>query len=151
MKKIVFYFLGTLIGLTACEKGEVESFNANEKNENESITMYEKSIYQDPIFIMAEEMPEFPGGKEALDEFLVNSLTYPEAAKTNGIEGKVYISFVVEKDGSIGDVKIVKGVDTSLGLEALRVVKNLPNFKPGKQRGETVRVSYTIPITFALN
>ncbi|QIA08215.1 energy transducer TonB [Draconibacterium halophilum] len=105
----------------------------------------------DAIFFIVEDMPEFPGGDEALRKYIANAITYPEIAHTKEIEGKVYVSFVVEKDGSIGNAKIERGVDPSLDKEALRVVKSLPKWKPGKQRGEPVRVQYTVPINFALN
>ncbi|WP_297098242.1 energy transducer TonB [uncultured Draconibacterium sp.] len=105
----------------------------------------------DAVFFIVEDMPEFPGGDEALRKYIANALNYPEVAQKNGIQGKVYVSFVVEKDGSIGDAKIERGVDPSLDKEALRVVKALPMWKPGKQRGKTVRVQYTVPINFALN
>ncbi|WP_319502760.1 energy transducer TonB [uncultured Draconibacterium sp.] len=105
----------------------------------------------DAVFFIVEDMPEFPGGDEALKKYIANALTYPEIAQKKEIEGKVYVSFVVEKDGSVGDAKIERGVDPSLDKEALRVVKALPMWKPGKQRGEPVRVQYTVPINFALN
>ena len=105
----------------------------------------------DAVFFIVEDMPEFPGGDEALRKYIANALSYPEIAQEKKIQGKVYVSFVVEKDGSVGDAKIARGVDPSLDKEALRVVKNLPTWKPGKQRGEPVRVSYTVPINFALN
>ena len=103
------------------------------------------------VFFIVEDMPEFPGGDEALRKYIANALTYPEVAQKKKIQGKVYVTFVVEKDGSVGDVKIARGVDPSLDKEALRVVKDLPMWKPGKQRGEPVRVSYTVPINFALD
>ncbi|MDX8339564.1 energy transducer TonB [Draconibacterium sp. IB214405] len=105
----------------------------------------------DQIFFIVEDMPEFPGGDDALKKYIANSLSYPEDAHKNGIQGKVYVSFVVEKDGSVGEAKIERGVDPSLDKEALRVVKALPQWKPGKQRGKAVRVKYTVPINFALN
>ena len=103
------------------------------------------------VFFIVEDMPEFPGGDEALRKYIANTINYPDFAKKEGIEGKVYVSFVVEKDGSVGDAKIERGVDPSLDKEALRVVKALPIWKPGKQRGEAVRVQYTVPINFALD
>lgn len=105
----------------------------------------------DAVFFIVENMPEFPGGDEALRKYIANAVTYPDGAKKEGIQGKVYVSFVVEKDGSVGDAKIERGVDPSLDKEALRVVKALPIWKPGKQRGEAVRVQYTVPINFALD
>lgn len=104
----------------------------------------------DPVFNIVEEMPEFPGGEIALRKFIAESIEYPVIARENGIQGKVYVNFVVEKDGSVGRIKVVRGVDPSLDREALRVVHSLPKWIPGKQRGENVAVSYTVPINFVL-
>ncbi len=102
------------------------------------------------VFFIVEDMPEFPGGDLALRKFIANSIKYPVIAQENGIEGKVYVTFVVDKDGSVSNAKILRGVDPSIDKEALRVVSNLPRWKPGKQRGKPVRVSYTVPINFVL-
>lgn len=102
------------------------------------------------IFFIVEDMPEFPGGDLALRKYIANSVKYPEIAQKNGIQGKVYVSFVVSKDGTVANAKIARGVDPSLDKEALRVVSNLPIWKPGKQRGQNVNVSYTVPINFVL-
>ena len=104
----------------------------------------------DEVFVVVEEMPEYPGGTDALKVFLANNVKYPPEAAKKGIQGKVYVTFVVNKDGSVSDAKIARGVDPLLDAEALRVVKLLTNWKPGRQRGEEVRVSYTVPINFAL-
>ena len=103
-----------------------------------------------PVFFIVEEMPEFPGGQLALRTFIAQSVKYPVIAQENGIQGKVFVNFVVEKDGSIKNAKIFRGVDPSLDKEALRVVNSLPKWKPGKQGGKPVRVSYTVPINFVL-
>lgn len=102
------------------------------------------------VFIIVEEMPEFPGGEAALRAFIAKSINYPVIAQENGIQGKVYVTFVVDKDGGISEAKVARGVDPSLDKEALRVVNMLPKWKPGKQRGKPVRVSYTVPISFVL-
>lgn len=102
------------------------------------------------VFFIVEEMPEFPGGEAALRSFIAKSINYPVIAQENGIQGKVYVTFVVDKDGGISEAKIARGVDPSLDKEALRVVNSLPKWKPGKQRGKPVRVSYTVPISFVL-
>ncbi len=102
------------------------------------------------VFFIVEEMPEFPGGEAALRAFIAKSINYPVIAQENGIQGKVYVTFVVDKDGGISEAKIARGVDASLDKEALRVVNSLPKWKPGKQRGKPVRVSYTVPISFVL-
>ena len=103
-----------------------------------------------PVFFIVEEMPDFPGGQLALRKFIATSIKYPVIAQENGIQGKVFVNFVVGKDGSISGAKISRGVDPSLDKEALRVVNSLPKWKPGKQGGKAVRVSYTVPINFVL-
>lgn len=105
----------------------------------------------DEVFVIVEEMPQFPGGEKGLRDFISKNVTYPPTAAKNGVQGKVYVQFIIEKDGSIGNAKVIRGVDPQLDKEALRIVKLLPSFKPGKQRGKLVRVSYTIPINFVLN
>ena len=102
------------------------------------------------VFVVVEEMPEFPGGELALRTFIGKAIVYPTVAQENGIQGKVFVTFVVNKDGSVSNAKIARGVDPSLDAEALRVVATLPKWKPGKQRGVPVRVSYTVPISFKL-
>ncbi len=102
------------------------------------------------IFIVVEEQPEFPGGAEAMMAFLSENVKYPDIAKENGIQGRVVVNFVVEKDGSITEINIVRGVDPSLDMEAKRVIENMPKWKPGKQRGHEVRVRFTLPIDFRL-
>jgi TonB family protein len=105
---------------------------------------------QDDVFLIVEQMPEFPDGQLALRKFIAQSIKYPVQAQEKGIQGKVFVNFVVEKDGSVGAMKIARGVDPSIDREALRVVGSLPKWKPGMQKGEAVRVSYTIPINFVL-
>jgi protein TonB len=106
---------------------------------------------KEEIFIIVEEMPEFlDGGEAGLRAWIAKSIEYPVIAQENGIQGKVYVSFVVDKDGSISEAKVLRGVDPSLDKEALRVVRALPKWRPGKQRGKPVRVSYTVPISFVL-
>lgn len=105
---------------------------------------------EEQIFYIVEEMPEFPGGDLALRKFIANSIKYPEAAIEKGVHGKVYVTFVVTKDGDIANAKIARGVDPLLDKEALRVVNMQPKWKPGKQKGKGVNVCYTVPINFVL-
>ena len=102
------------------------------------------------IFDMPEQMPKYPGGGDAMEQFINNNIKYPAEAKSKNIQGKVYVQFVVEKDGSISDVTIRRGAHKLLNQEAIRVVKLMPNWVPGSTRGKTVRVRYTLPITFSL-
>ena len=95
-------------------------------------------------------MPEFPGGVKALRQYLAATVKYPKIAQEKGIQGKVYVTFVVNKDGSVLNTKIARGVDPLLDAEALRVVSSLPKWNPGKQKGQAVAVQYTVPINFAL-
>ena len=103
------------------------------------------------IFVVVENMPEFPGGQAALMKYLSQNIKYPVLAQENGIQGRVVCQFVVERDGSIADVQVVRSSDdNSLDREALRVVKSMPKWTPGKQRGKPVRVKYTVPVNFKL-
>ena len=135
--------------------------NANANAEiNESVDVNEPVVAvniqkkskqkEEKVFEVVEEMPEFPGGEMALREFLTTNIKYPAEAQKDKKQGKVFVNFVVFKDGSVGKVKIVRGVSPSIDKEALRVVSTLPKWTPGKQKGEFVAVSYTVPIAFKL-
>ena len=102
------------------------------------------------IFMVVEEMPEFPGGMAECLKFLGKNIKYPTIAQENGVQGRVIVQFVVNQDGSIVDPVVVRSVDPYLDKEALRVIKTMPKWKPGKQRGKAVRVKYTVPVTFKL-
>ena len=102
------------------------------------------------VFDVVEQMPSFPGGPSALMQFLSSNIKYPVVAEENGVQGRVVCTFVVERDGSITDVRVIKSVDPSLDKEAVRVVKSMPKWIPGKQNGSAVRVKYTVPVTFRL-
>lgn len=104
----------------------------------------------DDVYIIVEQMPIFPGGDEALRNFVTNNVQYPEEAHKNGISGRVFICFVVGKDGSVQDVKVARSINPLLDAEAIRVVKSMPKWTPGQHRGKPVKVSYTIPINFSL-
>lgn len=106
---------------------------------------------EEPTYVVVEKMPEFPGGQQALFDYLKATVQYPTIAKENGIQGTSLVQFVVNKDGSISDVIILRSAgDPSLDREALRVIRSMPNWVPGKQRGELVRVKYTVPVRFNL-
>ncbi len=102
------------------------------------------------IFTVVEEMPQFPGGEGELLKFIARSIKYPVIAQENGIQGRVICAFVVNRDGTVVDAEVLRGVDPSLDKEALRVIGTMPKWTPGKQRGKPVRVKYTVPITFRL-
>lgn len=109
-----------------------------------------KHVEENKVFDVVEQMPSFPGGPQALLQYLNNNVKYPVVAQENGVQGRVVISFVVEKDGSVTDVQVAKSVDPSLDKEAQRVVKSMPHWIPGKQNGSAVRVKYVVPVSFKL-
>ncbi len=110
----------------------------------------EEDVEEQQIFQVVEEMPEFPGGMAECLKFLGKNIKYPTISQENGVQGKVIVQFVVNKDGSIVDPVVVRSVDPYLDKEALRVIKMMPKWKPGKQRNKPVRVKYTVPVTFKL-
>lgn len=133
------------------EELELDDMEMDEEAEVEIMDFEEEEEEDDnKVFMVVEKMPSYPGGDAALMKYLRKNVKFPAIAQENGIQGRVYVEFVVNKDGRIVDVKILKGVDRSLDEEALRVVKNMPNWTPGEQRGKAVRVSYRLPISFTL-
>jgi protein TonB len=101
--------------------------------------------------MVVEDQPEFPGGTAALLEYLRKNIKYPAICRENNIQGRVLVTFIVNKDGAIVEPEVVKSVNPSLDKEALRVISQMPNWKPGSQRGKPVRVKYTVPVNFRLN
>jgi len=129
----------------------------NDDVNGEVIKAKETIVQQEPpkqeenkVFEVVEQMPTFPGGDAALLKYLSDNIHYPTVAAENGVQGRVVIGFVVEKDGSITDVNVMKSRDPSLDREAMRVVKSMPKWIPGKQNGSNVRVKYQVPVTFKL-
>jgi protein TonB len=129
-----------------------------EANENTEVQEYvapvkdveEESAEEVQIFMVVESMPEFPGGESALYKFLAENIKYPQMAKESGIQGRVFVTFVVEKNGSVTDVRVLRGIGGGCDEEAIRVVQNMPKWTPGKQRGKAVRVQYNLPVKFTL-
>jgi protein TonB len=107
-------------------------------------------IVEDKIFTVVEKMPEFPGGEEAMMKFIQSNINYPDMERENDIQGRVVVGFVVNEDGSLTDITVKKGVSSGIDKEALRVVRKLPKFNPGKQQGKAVKVSFVLPIMFKL-
>ncbi len=110
----------------------------------------EEEIVEAEIFKVVEEMPEFPGGAAKMMEFIQKNIKYPMMARESDIQGRVFVNFVVEPDGTITNVTVMRGIGGGCDEEALRVVQSMPNWKPGKQRGSAVRCSFTVPIIFKL-
>jgi len=122
----------------------------------EAVEIKEVEVIEEPepeeqtVFVVVEKMPEFPGGMGACLKYLGQNIKYPTIAQENGIQGRVVVQFIVNKDGSIVNPVVVRSVDPYLDKEALRVIKSMPKWTPGKQRGKAVRVKYTVPVTFRL-
>lgn len=131
------------------EEMEMMDSEADEDTEFEIIDMDDEDE-EAPVFFIVEEMPIFPGGEVGLRTYISKNVKYPNIARENDIQGKVYVRFVVKSDGNVDKVTIARSVDPILDKEAVRVVKNLPRWKPGKQRGKSVNVWYTVPINFQL-
>ena len=110
----------------------------------------EPFVNEDDVFQVVQEMPEFPGGMDKLLEYEDKKIKYPAKARKEGIEGRVIVEFIVEKDGSISGPKVIRSLTPKCDAEALRVVKSMPKWKPGKQNGKFVRVKYTLPVRFKL-
>ncbi|MBN2669414.1 MAG: energy transducer TonB [Bacteroidales bacterium] len=129
---------------------EIEDSEADETTEVEVVEIEEEESDEVFQFAVIEDKPEFPGGMEALQKYLGSNTKFPEIAKENNIQGRVFVKFVIDKKGKVTDVEIARGVDPYLDKEALRVVKSMPDWAPGKQRGKPVKVSYIVPINFKL-
>ena len=135
----------------------MESEDKATKNEEVEVKAIPEVVKNDTLtatandaFDVVEEMPEFPGGMEALMTFLSRNIKYPSDAQNKGVQGRVVVQFVVNTDGKIEDAHVVRSVQSELDKEALRVINSMPNWKPGKQKGEVVRVKYTVPVMFRL-
>lgn len=130
---------------------ELDDMELDEAEEVEIMTFEEEEEEDDNfIFQRVEKMPEFPGGYAALAKYLGGHLQFPEEARDNGIQGRVYVKFVVNKKGHLQDIEILQGVDRALDSEAIRVVSQMPYWNPGEQRGQAVNVACNLPITFSL-
>lgn len=129
---------------------DVEADADTEMEEYVPQDLGEEEIVEAEIFTVVESMPEFPGGMGKLMGYLGNNIKYPPLAKESGIQGRVFINFVVEPDGKISQVKVLRGIGGGCDEEAVRVVQAMPKWKPGLQRGKPVRVSYNLPVKFTL-
>ncbi len=151
---LVLPFLAAAIFIQSCNFGTDKTEEITVKDvevAKESIPEPEEpKAPEAEIFTVVEEMPEFPGGPSEMMKFLANNLTYPEQARRQKIEGRVFVNFVVEKDGAVSNVTILRGIGAGCDEEAIRVVELMPKWTPGYQRGQAVRVSFNLPIKFAL-
>lgn len=138
----------TAFGSTDFDQG-TDDRNVVREYKNEVI-VEEKKPEPEQVFTAVEQMPQFPGGDAALMKYLSSNINYPTVAAENGVQGRVVVQFVVTKNGSVGEVKVIRSVDRDLDKEAIRLCKSLPKFVPGKMNGQAVNVWYTLPITFKL-
>ncbi|MBL4624422.1 MAG: energy transducer TonB [Flavobacteriales bacterium] len=147
----------SMVSVIVYENGSKDRFNETFQLPPGSDEMEIRSTSKDSvveeleIFTVVEQMPEYPGGQDEMMIFLGENIKYPDAAKDAGIQGTVYVKFILYEDGSIKDVKVMRGIGGGCDEEAIRVVKMMPNWKPGRQRGENVRVSFILPIRFTLS
>lgn len=138
MKRIISLLLLAAFGFAA-------SAQSNEGTPSTAINNEEE------VFVVVEDEPEFPGGTEALYRYLASNIHYPAEAKAERIQGRVFVSFVIEKDGSVTNIKVLRDIGGGCSEEAVRVVKAMPRWKPGRQRGQRVRTQFNLPIEFKLD
>ena len=139
-----------MVGCKPAANTEADTTAVASQQEEPVYDMGPTQMAEGEVFHVVEVEPEFPGGMEALYKYLAENIKYPEKAKKNKVEGRVYITFVIEKDGTVSDAKVLRSVNEELDAEALRVINAMPKWKPGTQRGVPVRVQYNIPINFKL-
>ena len=138
---------------------ELDAMKVSDENLEHKVDVVEiepqnppREISKDEVFMIVEEMPEFPGGELEMRRYIAEHVIYPQDAKAQKQQGKAFVTFIIDTNGNVKDVKIARGTGyESIDNEAVRVVKSLPQFKPGRQRGQTVNVSFTVPINFQLN
>ena len=117
---------------------------------NDTLLLPEEEAVYPPIYNVIDQMPEFPGGMDAMLQFINDNMKYPTKAQTDGIQGRVAVQFIVDENGYIIEPNIVRSVEPSLDKEALRIIKMLPQWKPGTLKGKAVKVKYTVPVAFKL-
>lgn len=139
-------------GNTSCSQGASEKQDAKEETvaPDSVVAAPIDSVAKEKAYDVVEQMPEFPGGMKEMLKFFQDNVKYPESAMKNNVQGRVIVQFVVEKDGTPTEFNVVRSVDPDLDAEALRVLKTMPKWKPGMQKGEVVRVKFTVPVTFRL-
>lgn len=115
-------------------------------NDNAGKEVQEKDVYK-----VVDKMPEYPGGNQAMSRFMAENIKYPQEAKTKGVTGVVFVAFIIEKDGSVSNVSVLRGVGAGCNEEAMRVVGKMPKWKPGENKGKPVRVEFNLPVKFKLN
>ena len=145
--------------LISCGRIDTTNYDAQGKKttgkpHHQTITMKlnnGKVLHNDSIYFLAESMPSFPGGEEELIKYLKDHIRYPASARASRTEGKVYISFIIDRSGNLTNIKLVRGIGSGCDEEALRVLRTMPKWSPGKVKGKEVRVQMSVPVRFALN
>lgn len=136
------------------EVKEVQVSTVTQEGSKDVIDIPDNPVVGDPddgkVFSVVEEMPTFPGGEEKLRDYLRNNIKYPGIARENGISGRVYVTFVVDKEGKIKDIRLLRGIGGGCDEEAMRVIRSMPDWKPGRQNGRAVQVQYNLPVNFTL-
>lgn len=136
------------------EVKDVQVATVTQEGSKDVIDVPDNPVVGDPddgkVFTVVEEMPTFPGGDEKLFEYIQKNIKYPAIARENGISGRVYLTFVVDKEGRIKDVRLLRGIGGGCDEEAMRVVRSMPDWKPGRQNGRSVQVQYNLPVNFTL-
>ena len=128
----------------------IEDMEVDEDTEIQQIEQVEEDVEEEKIFKIVEDMPQFPGGQQALMKYLAENIKYPAIARDAGIQGTVFVTFVVDENGNVGEVEVLRGIGGGADEEAKRVVRSMPKWKPGKQRGKPVKVQYNLPVRFTL-
>jgi protein TonB len=138
--------------LLLCNAGYGQQNNINNPDAIDKPVAPQKveKVQQDRVFTQIDQFPEFPGGTEGLKQYVKENIRYPEKAKKAGIEGRVVLQFFIDKDGSVIDEKVIRSLDKDCDKEAVRLVRNMPKWKPGLQEGKPLKVMYTLPVTFRL-
>ena len=155
MKKLILF---VAVATIYCSCNQVATEDNESRHANEEMVELTEDPMIDPtlpendtaIVAISEVMPEFPGGEEALFAYLSQNINYPTEAKDAKLEGRVYVTFVIEKDGQVSNAKILRDIGGGCGEEAIRVVKSMPKWKPGTQNGQPVRVQFNLPVSFQL-
>jgi len=147
MKKKILFASAALIISSMQIFAQNDTAKEGAKNNNKSDSVTEQVA---PVFTIVELMPVFPGGEKSMYKWLIENLKYPQIAREAGIQGTVYINFVIEKDGSISNVNCLRAIGGGCDEEAMRVVKSMPKWEPGKQKGEPARVYFNLPVKFIL-
>lgn len=139
MKKLFIALMLIGVAATACAQSDAKA-----------TTKANDATAEEEVFLIVEQEAEFPGGLDALSKYLSANLTYPQEARDANVEGKVIVQFVIEKNGKVSNIKVLRDIGSGCGEEAVRVIKGMPRWKPGQQRGKPVRCQFTLPVNFQL-